>query len=263
MTTDWIVAAVAGTTADGREITAEHLEAMAAAYNPDFYEARISFEHFFGGFGRVTEARFGPHPSLPETQALSVKLAPNAQLLSVLEEKRKQHLSIEYYPKFPPTGEPYLAGIAITDTPASTGTQRMEFSTQAETVSSAEQPLEFSRPEPRPEPDHTWMRRLFGRKSEAPNPIEPDEDTMTEEQLKQLTEQVSTAMSAAVAEALSAQQDATPAEPETEPSWASEVKERLATLEAGQAKLDQFLREPEAPASPDVSGDGDNVKPVW
>ena len=43
--TDWRIIAMSGKTADGREISARHLQEMASQYNPEKYAARINLEH--------------------------------------------------------------------------------------------------------------------------------------------------------------------------------------------------------------------------
>ncbi len=48
LTTDFIRAAVEGTTADGRDITAEQIQQMSASYSQDVYNARIWPEHIRG-----------------------------------------------------------------------------------------------------------------------------------------------------------------------------------------------------------------------
>ncbi|PNB14442.1 GPO family capsid scaffolding protein, partial [Pseudomonas sp. DP16D-E2] len=46
---------------------------------------------------------------------------------------QKLFTSIEIQPEFADTGKPYLRGLAITDDPASLGTQPLHFSRRAET----------------------------------------------------------------------------------------------------------------------------------
>ncbi|CAG0906484.1 unnamed protein product [Cyprideis torosa] len=92
--TDWIRAAVEGATVDGRTITGEQLEQMAAAYDPDIYNARIWKEHVRG---ITSESQFKPLGNVVATRseairsgaltgktALFVKIAPAPELITLV-----------------------------------------------------------------------------------------------------------------------------------------------------------------------------------
>ncbi|WAE53250.1 GPO family capsid scaffolding protein [Stutzerimonas frequens] len=132
LVTDWKRVATSGKTADGRTIEAQDLRDMAEAYNPALYTATIWYEHirYVGSFGTVTELKA---EDLEDGKvALFAKLQPNDRLLALNKEAQKLFTSIEIQPEFADTGKAYLAGLAVTDEPASLGTEPLHFSRRAE-----------------------------------------------------------------------------------------------------------------------------------
>lgn len=128
--------AVEGATTDGRKIERAHLEQIAANYSRDTYSARISIEHIkglspdspFSAYGDVQavkteEVTIGGKKKL----ALFAQLAPNAALIELNKAGKKLYSSIEINPEFADSGEAYLVGLAVTDNPASLGTEALEF----------------------------------------------------------------------------------------------------------------------------------------
>ncbi len=146
-----ICAAVEGATADGRKITAEQIDQMAASYDPATYEAKISLEHLYGllpdslfkTLGRVVEVTAGAVKSgaLKGRKALYVKLEPHQDLINMIRDGQKTHLSIEMMQNFADTGTAYLMGVGVTDQPASLGTGIMEFSAQKRADHTFSQPI--------------------------------------------------------------------------------------------------------------------------
>lgn len=138
--TDFIRAAVEGKTADGREITAQQIEQMAASYNQEVYNARIWAEHIrgimpdglFKALGDVVEVKAEAikDGALKGKMALYVKIEPHTDLINMVRSGQKIHLSIEMQPNFPNTSGAYLVGLGVTDSPASLGTGIMNFSTK-------------------------------------------------------------------------------------------------------------------------------------
>lgn len=138
--TNWIRAAVAGKTVDGREISEQQIEEMAADYAPDLYNARIWPEHIrglmpgglFKALGDVAEAKAERITTgqLKGRLALFVKLKPHPDLVSLVQGGEKIHTSIEMNPSFAETGRAYLMGLGVTDSPASIGTGMMKFNTE-------------------------------------------------------------------------------------------------------------------------------------
>lgn len=132
---------VEGATTDGREITREWLEQMAAAYNPELYTATINLEHIksyspdstFNRYGKVTalaaeEIKDGP---LAGKMALYADIEPTEGLVALVKLGQKLFTSMEISPKFADTGKAYLIGLAATDDPASLGTEILTFSATA------------------------------------------------------------------------------------------------------------------------------------
>ena len=127
--------ATEGATTDGRTISREWIEQMAKNFNPATYGARIWMEHMRGMFSD------GPFPALGDVTALEArevdgKLAlyaeidPTERLKQINSERQKIYTSIEVDPDFADTGEAYLVGLAVTDSPASLGTDMLQFSAQ-------------------------------------------------------------------------------------------------------------------------------------
>ncbi len=154
LSTDFIRAAVEGTTADGRDITAEQIQQMAASYSQDVYNARIWPEHIrgvmpdglFKALGDViaVKAERIKGGALDGKMALYVKIEPHPDLITMVRSGQKVHLSIEMQTKFASTNGAYLMGLGVTDSPASLGTGIMKFSTSNRTESVFTDPQEYT-----------------------------------------------------------------------------------------------------------------------
>lgn len=132
--------AVEGATTDGRVIERGWIEQMAATYKPETYGARVNMEHIkgfspeppFNAYGDVLalEARevdIEIGGKAGKKLALYAQIQPNEQLLKANKAGQKIYTSIEVNPNFANTGKAYLMGLAVTDTPASLGTEVLEF----------------------------------------------------------------------------------------------------------------------------------------
>lgn len=136
----WTRVAVEGATTDGRQIERQWLIDAAETYNPKTYGARVWLEHFrsvlpdgpFKAYGDVLalkteEVEIGGVKKL----ALFAQIEPTDDLIAMVNKaKQKIYTSIEITPKFADTGRAYLSGLAVTDTPASLGTEMLTFSAQ-------------------------------------------------------------------------------------------------------------------------------------
>lgn len=130
-----------GATTDGREITRSWIEQMAATYDPKVYGARINMEHIkgyypdspFRMYGDVTGvyAEEIADGALKGKLALYADIDPTADLVSLVKARQKVYTSIEVNPSFSDTGKAYLIGLAVTDSPASLGTEYLQFSAKA------------------------------------------------------------------------------------------------------------------------------------
>lgn len=141
---DFFCVATSGATIDSREIQPEWLTGSAKAYNADFYAARIWFEHirYFGAMGDVfaVKAEKGDDGLI----RLYNRIIPSAQLVSMKKNGQALYSSIEVAPVLKATGKPYQVGLAVTDSPASFGTDRLEFSKalEADSIFSAAMEIE-------------------------------------------------------------------------------------------------------------------------
>jgi len=132
--------AVEGDTVDGRKIERSWLTDIAATYNPTTYGARVNKEHIVGVTGQEPFKAYGDVLSC-STEEITLeiggksqkKLALNAEveatddLVQLVADKQKIYTSIEVAPNFANTGKAYLMGLAVTDTPASLGTEVLSF----------------------------------------------------------------------------------------------------------------------------------------
>lgn len=131
----WKRVAVSGPTADNREITAQELRDCADTYKLSTYTAVIWNEHNrdLETLGTVYAVRLiEDDTDLPPGEvALEAQLKPNDDLLYLNDRGKKLFTSVEIRPNFGNTGRFYLTGIAVTDSPASLGTQELYFSSRS------------------------------------------------------------------------------------------------------------------------------------
>ncbi|EMH2074431.1 MULTISPECIES: GPO family capsid scaffolding protein [Enterobacteriaceae] len=135
---------VEGDTCDGRVISATDLQEMAATFDPRVYGCRINLEHLrgvypdgaFGRYGDVVELKaeqIEDDSALNGKWALYGKIAPLDNLVDMVSKGQKVYTSMEIQPNFANTGKCYLVGLAVTDDPASLGTEYLEFCRTAKT----------------------------------------------------------------------------------------------------------------------------------
>lgn len=131
----WKRVAVSGSTADNREITRQELVDCAETYSLSTYTGVIWNEHDRGleTLGTVYAIRLvEDDPDLePGQVALEAQLKPNDDLLYLNDRGKKLFSSVEITPNFANSGRFYLTGLAVTDSPASLGTQELYFSKRA------------------------------------------------------------------------------------------------------------------------------------
>lgn len=136
--------AVEGATVDGRVIQREWLEQMAANYDPATYAARINCEHIAGYSPEKPFNAYGTVLSLKTEQvkltingeektllALHAEIDANDQLVAINKAGQKLYTSCEIHPDFAGGGEAYLVGLAVTDMPASLGTEALKFAVKS------------------------------------------------------------------------------------------------------------------------------------
>ncbi|WP_335998486.1 GPO family capsid scaffolding protein [Acinetobacter johnsonii] len=136
----WFRIAVAGDTTDGREIQADWIIQMAANYDPNIYGARINMEHIrssypdgvFGAYGDVLALKTEKVDiNGEEKDALFAQIEPTESLIALNQKKQKVYTSMEVDDNFAKTGAAYLIGLAVTDSPASLGTEMLQFAAGA------------------------------------------------------------------------------------------------------------------------------------
>ena len=136
MKSKFIRIARSGKTVDGREITPAQIDEMAATYDPAVFGARIWCEHFrsllpdgaFKAYGDVLAVK--AETDSEGRRVLLAQIDATPDLIKLAADRQKVFWSIELDPDFTDTGKAYLAGLAITDSPASTGTEILKFSLQ-------------------------------------------------------------------------------------------------------------------------------------
>lgn len=145
----WFCIAVAGEAIDGRKIEQKWLQDMADTYNPKTYGARIWIEHFrglhpdssFGAYGDVLALKIDETEINGEKRkALFAQIEALQSLIDLNKKGQKIYTSIEVGENFAATGKAYLIGLGITDTPASLGTDRLNFSSKFAGIKFGESP---------------------------------------------------------------------------------------------------------------------------
>lgn len=136
----WFRVAVEGATTDGRTIERGQIQEMADSYNPDTYGARVWIEHLrsllpdspFRAYGDVTSVKAEEVTVDGKKKlALFAQIEPTEDLVNIVNGLRQKiYTSIELAAKFADTGKAYLMGLAVTDSPASLGTEALAFAAQ-------------------------------------------------------------------------------------------------------------------------------------
>ncbi len=125
--------AESGLTVDGRTIKPEWLTQAAESYDTALYPARINCEHIVGFRARGEFPAFGDVTALKTEKVgdavhLYAEIDPTDDLVELVNtERQKVFTSVEIQPSFRDTGKAYMMGLAITDTPASVGTEMLKF----------------------------------------------------------------------------------------------------------------------------------------
>ncbi|EAO8410977.1 GPO family capsid scaffolding protein [Salmonella enterica] len=129
---------VEGDTCDGRIISASDIQEMADTFDPRVYGCRINLEHIksvlpdspFKRYGDVVELKaekIEDDSALNGKLALLAKISPSDDLVAMNKALQKVYTSMEIAPNFSNSGKCYLVGLAVTDDPASLGTEYLEF----------------------------------------------------------------------------------------------------------------------------------------
>lgn len=138
----WFRIGVEGDTCDGRVISGDDIQDMADTFDPRVYGCRINLEHIkslwpdgpFKRYGDVTEVKaeiISDDSALNGKKALFGKIAPLDELVGMVKAGQKVYTSMEIRPNFANSNKCYLIGLAVTDGPASLGTEYLEFCSRA------------------------------------------------------------------------------------------------------------------------------------
>lgn len=217
-TKKWFVVATEGATTDGRAINRSWIEQMAKNYDPKTYGARINLEHiklrwYWGGephskcYGDVLALKAEENEE-GKLQLLA-QLEPTDELIALNKDRQKIYTSIEVDPNFADSGEAYLVGLAVTDSPASLGTEMLQFAagananpladrkTKPENLFTAaiETQFGFSETEPEPEKPSLFaqIRAMFSKKERTDEERFADTDQavlLLSDKVKELTSKV-------------------------------------------------------------------------
>lgn len=129
------------TASDGRKIEASWIDDIVSTFNAETYTPRINIEHIkgyspeppFNGYGDVVAVKAQTDELVIDGQtvrrrALYAQVEPNEQLIAMRAKGQKPFPSVEISPDFAGTGKVGLVGLALTDNPASLGTEAFNFS---------------------------------------------------------------------------------------------------------------------------------------
>lgn len=135
----WFQVAVEGATTDGRVIEKTWLVDAAQTFDRKTYGARVWLEHIrstvedspFKAYGDVLALKTEEvEISGQKKTALFAQIEPTSELIAMNKRRQKLYTSIEIDPNFAKSGKAYLVGLAVTDSPASIGTEMLAFSAQ-------------------------------------------------------------------------------------------------------------------------------------
>lgn len=133
--------AVSGVTLSGREITPEMLHDAVETFSTEGWSPRVNVEHIrgmsgdkpFGAVGdvialSVQEDTINIAGNTEKVTALYATIQPNERAIELNKADQKVFTSIELWPNIRGTGKWGFVGLALTDTPDSPATERLEFS---------------------------------------------------------------------------------------------------------------------------------------
>ena len=258
----WVIVATEGATTDGRTIQRNWIKEMAESYDPkNTYGARINLDHIKFSLYMPELANshcFGDVLAVKAEERedgklqLLAQLQPTDALIALNKEGQKVYTSVEIDTNFANTGKAYLVGLAVTDNPASLGTEMLSFShnglnarkLKAENIFTAavETELEFVEEAEKSPSVLEKIKALFAKKEKSDDERFADQTQAIEllaEQTKETLEKL-TALSADLAK----QQ--------------AEFAEMKATNESIQAKFTTLEKAPSADFGkrPIVAGEG-------
>lgn len=260
--TEWLCIATSGQAVDGRTIEPQWLIDAAETYTRNTYTAMIWPHHPQYDLGeREFTCNLGEVDALKvETEGdvtkLYAQLIPNQFLIEANRMGQKLFTSAEFISDFAGSGKEYLFGLAVTDIPASLGTEKLKFILAGEEKDAARGSLEtfslgtLKNNNAEKKESSLWAKLFSSRKEFTPTP-EPNTDTETnkptegEEQkmdeLKALLEQMLKMMQDGQAAAEGENTDADT--PELAADEVADVAENIADAAEQVAELAQDVAE--------------------
>ncbi|TCJ98821.1 capsid scaffolding serine peptidase GPO [Volucribacter psittacicida] len=232
--TDFICVATSGYSVDGRQITSQELHEMAKNYDPNFYTANLWPDHKrWINLGQVLELKAEDQDN-GETKLYAV-ISPSEHLINWNKEGQYLFTSVEIVPNFRNSGENYLFGLGVTDTPASVGTDQLNFNIKIpqNTLISENFQVNFGlkNEEELNQEQRSFfnvLKAFFTQNHSNNDNNNNEEQTMNEKQFNQLIEAVN-GLSSKIDQSFSAKQaDVTP------------VQETEQTAEKGVVTTEQF-----------------------
>jgi len=188
--TEWLCIATSGKAVDGRVIEAQWLNDAAETYTRNTYTAMIWPHHPQYDLGeREFTCNLGEVDALKvETEGdvtkLYAQLIPNQFLIDANRMGQKLFTSAEFISDFAGSGKEYLFGLAVTDIPASLGTEKLKFILAGEEKDAARGSLEtfslgtLKNNKAEKKESSLWAKLFSSRKEFTPTP-EPNTDTET------------------------------------------------------------------------------------
>lgn len=215
-TSKWFVVATEGATTDGRTINRSWIEQMAANYDPKKYGARVNIEHIKFRYLWNDEPHskcYGDVTALKTEETedgklqLLAQIDPTDELIALNKNRQKIYTSIECDPNFADTGEAYLVGLAVTDSPASLCTEMLQFSVHAKAnpfadrkerpenlfTAAVETKLEFEEKEPEKPSLFSRIAAMFNKKERTDAERFADVDSavlLLSDHVKEMSEKV-------------------------------------------------------------------------
>ncbi|QHM72966.1 GPO family capsid scaffolding protein [Mixta intestinalis] len=256
--TDWLCIATSGQAVDGRIIEPQWLIDAAETYSRKTYTAMIWPHHpqydisereFTCNLGEVDALKVETDGDVTKLYA---QLIPNQFLIDANRMGQKLFTSAEFVTDFAGSGREYLFGLAVTDIPASLGTEKLKFILAGEEKDAERGSLEtFSlgklKVNKEDKKESSFWSRLFSARKDftqtpQPNtdkPVEGEEEKMDELKalLQQLLELVKNGKSAAEGEAPEVDS------PEQAAEEVAEIAEEIADAAEQVAELAQDVAE--------------------
>ncbi|HGM4960262.1 TPA: GPO family capsid scaffolding protein [Serratia liquefaciens] len=191
ITTDWICIATAGPTVDGRTIEPQWLHDAAETYSRNTYTAMIWPHHpqyelgereFTCNLGEVDALRA---EDVDGKTKLYAKLIPNQFLIEANRMGQKLFTSAEFWDDFGGSGREYLFGLAVTDIPASLGTEKITLVFDGEQYNGARGSVEtFSLGKMKHNKPSMWGRLFATRKNKTFATDDTKQTTQGEDETK-------------------------------------------------------------------------------